>query len=686
MRFYQMLPEIYRYQDERRGNPLKAYLSVLEETYQSLEDGLNQLFENCFIETCEPWVIPYIGELVGFKLPAENLEGLARMRPLVANALANRRRKGSHASLEKLLSQVTGWGICVKEGTDGPIITQHMAAPSEKKQGTVSLHSSEVAWLGSPFENSSRTVDIRSSDSEKDNSGSGSPFSLNINIWRLQSFQISGVRPMRLDVMDRCFSFSPIGMDIPLYKMPIPWEDPDWPNDIGTVPGPLLTNPLISASEWYRTQLAKGKAFDKETLERRQHFKIFVDGKMVPNEEIIYEDLSKPITIPAESRPYRTADGKQRRFKNRIAVDPQLGRMTFTEPILTDQISLQYAYGAVANLGSGPYDRRTTLCPLPEVGAFVSHQEPKKRSKRKHYKTLEAAIQGFTAKAFRGPIRIMDSGTYAFPPDVQTLNGEEKLTIEAANGKRPCLTEVFRIKAGGSGSGLVLNGLLIDGELHLESEDDGYFEVTLSHTTLIPKPNRNSIHIGAASGTFGFEISARHSILGSASADTGVLILKISDCIIDGHIGNKPGEPPSKAFLMGDFLRTTVLGSTSLRKLNKAIDCLFTGPVKVRQRESGLVRYSYFPKDSITPPTYRCIQEWQEGRHIQPGFSSTTYGDPAYARLEHDNPVELLTGSENGSEVGVWQPLTQMRKMSNLQAVMDEYLPFGLYPALQFIT
>jgi len=681
-----MLPAIYRYQDEQRGNPLKAYLAVLEETYQSLEEGLEKLYENCFIETCEPWVIPYIGELVGFKLHADDKDSLASLRPLVANALANRRRKGSLPGLEKLLAQTTGWGICIKEGTHGPAITQHITAPTRTKQGTVSLRGSEIAWLGSPFEESARTVDIRSSDSERDNSGGGSPFSLKINIWRIKGYQVSGVRPRHISGQPHSFSFCPTGRDIPLYKMPIPWEDPNWPGDIGTVPGPLLMDPLVAASEWYRTQLAQGKHFDRETLERRQHFKIFVEGKLVPSEEIIFKDLSTPANISPISRSYRTGDGGSRRFRNRIAVDPHLGRMLFTEPMLADNVSIQYTYGAVSNLGAGPYNRRTTLCPLSEVGAFVSHKRPGKKPSQPYYPSLEAALTGWANKKFEGPIRIMDSGSYAFPANPIFMEGDRKLVIEAANGRRPFICEDLKMKGIGAGSSLALYGLLIDGSIRVESEGDGQMEMVLTHTTLVPQPDRDSIFGGGATGIFALDISAESCIMGSIFAEKGVLLLQMKDSIVDGSIGNKSTEKNSPAYMVGSFTRTTVLGTTALRKLTKAIDSLFVGPVSIRQREDGLIRYSFFPKGSQTPPTYRCIHEWQDGKHIQPVFSSTRYGDPAYGRLEHDCAMELLTGSENGSEMGVWQSIKQVGKMNNLQTMIAEYLPFGLVPALQFVT
>ena len=45
--------------------PLKSLLSVLIREGQIVEDDIRQLYDDHFIETCDPWLIPYIGELVG---------------------------------------------------------------------------------------------------------------------------------------------------------------------------------------------------------------------------------------------------------------------------------------------------------------------------------------------------------------------------------------------------------------------------------------------------------------------------------------------------------------------------------------------------------------------------------------------------------------------------------------------
>src|SRR6516165_2656947 len=93
-RLYQLLPAIYRIRDGEQGDPLQALLSVLAQQALVLEEDLAQLYDNLFIETCAPWVVPYIGDLLG--AGTVNRTGIVQVstRSEVANALRYRRAKG----------------------------------------------------------------------------------------------------------------------------------------------------------------------------------------------------------------------------------------------------------------------------------------------------------------------------------------------------------------------------------------------------------------------------------------------------------------------------------------------------------------------------------------------------------------------------------------------------------------
>src|SRR2546430_15670361 len=64
---YNLLPALYRLRDAERGYPLQALLRVVEEQVNVVEADISQLYKNWFIETCDDWVVPYIGDLIGWQ-------------------------------------------------------------------------------------------------------------------------------------------------------------------------------------------------------------------------------------------------------------------------------------------------------------------------------------------------------------------------------------------------------------------------------------------------------------------------------------------------------------------------------------------------------------------------------------------------------------------------------------------
>src|SRR6516164_7204361 len=63
-RLYARIPENYRVYDQEQGQPLLALVQVVAEQVANLRQNLDDLWDDFFIETCEDWVVPYIGALV----------------------------------------------------------------------------------------------------------------------------------------------------------------------------------------------------------------------------------------------------------------------------------------------------------------------------------------------------------------------------------------------------------------------------------------------------------------------------------------------------------------------------------------------------------------------------------------------------------------------------------------------
>src|SRR5262245_6937360 len=108
-RLYNLLPAIYRQRDIAQGEPLRALLAIIEQELQRLEADIEALYDNWFIETCQEWVVPYIGDLLGIRSLNDEKHLVFSQRARVANTVGYRRRKGVAAVLEHGVRDATGW-------------------------------------------------------------------------------------------------------------------------------------------------------------------------------------------------------------------------------------------------------------------------------------------------------------------------------------------------------------------------------------------------------------------------------------------------------------------------------------------------------------------------------------------------------------------------------------------------
>src|SRR5213595_3343252 len=108
-RLYELLPVVHRMRDAEQGYSLQALLRVITEQIKIVEDDIQQLHENWFIETCEEWVVPYLGDLLGVRGLHPITHATFSLRGLVANTMAYRRRKGTATALEQLARDSTDW-------------------------------------------------------------------------------------------------------------------------------------------------------------------------------------------------------------------------------------------------------------------------------------------------------------------------------------------------------------------------------------------------------------------------------------------------------------------------------------------------------------------------------------------------------------------------------------------------
>ena len=102
--------QLEQLQAKAARGPLQSLLMLIEEQLAVVAEDLDQLYDDQFIETCAKWVIPYIGDLIGYQSVNGIAAAVASPRAEVANTISFRRRKGTVLVLEQLARDVTGWG------------------------------------------------------------------------------------------------------------------------------------------------------------------------------------------------------------------------------------------------------------------------------------------------------------------------------------------------------------------------------------------------------------------------------------------------------------------------------------------------------------------------------------------------------------------------------------------------
>jgi len=111
---YRMLPATIRQRDQEAGGTLEQLLAIVGEQAALIELDPQQMLDNWFIETCEPWVVPYIADLLGYGPQIGNVDSPALLavrapRREVEDWIAHERRKGSLMLLQELAWTIVQW-------------------------------------------------------------------------------------------------------------------------------------------------------------------------------------------------------------------------------------------------------------------------------------------------------------------------------------------------------------------------------------------------------------------------------------------------------------------------------------------------------------------------------------------------------------------------------------------------
>lgn len=651
-RLYELLPVIYRQRDAEQALQLRALLRVIAEQVKVVEDDISQLYENWFIETCQDWVVPYIGDLVGYQVLHEagepgdvtTVEGQSRNKILiprrdVAHTIRDRRAKGTLALLEQLAEDVAGWPARAVEFYTLLGWFQNINSLHPKRGRTVDLRDGDALdRIDGPFDELAHTVEVRRIVSHRSIGWYNIP-SIGLFAWRLKVYSVTKTRARhKREEGQGAFTFSILGNDSPLYTK----QEPKAETQLTSVE---LNFPTAIRRRSFERDVKRAQDLKKSVSDYYGEDKslfIWTGHLQQPGSQqqehaqptqVFWEPVTLDRIVAAD-----LTDWQYQPEREKVAVDPVLGRIAFaTNHAPRGGLRVYYHYAFSADIGGGEYNR-----PLFQPTTYKLFQVSKKEG---DINSIEDALEEWEKwKAANPPsdpdnpkprnaiIEITDSGVYTEEQLSISLGKNESLQIRAANRKRPVidLTErepdrtgalgVQEGITGAAGSRLILDGLLIFGwGIDITGP---LAELTIRHCTLVPgwdlEHDCEPKNADQASLTLTHTdacVTIEHSILGSIEVNEDEvhqepIPIKISDSILDAANNEEAlstsDRPKRIAHAKLTILRTTVLGKMLVHAIELAENSIFTGLVRVARSQVGCVRFCYVPERSRTPRRYNC--------------------------------------------------------------------------------
>jgi hypothetical protein len=674
--------------------PLQSLLMLIAELLDIMANDLDQLYDDQFIETCAPWVIPYIGDLIGYRAVNGVAPSVASPRAEVAHTISFRRRKGTVLVLEQLARDVTGWGAHAVEMFKILADTQYMNHIRLFNHYAPDLRRWQAGvYMNSGFDRTAHKVDVRRIAIER---GRYNIQNIAIFLWSLNSYSLTMTPATPVSGNPQCFRFSSLGRDIPLFNLPISQgaeiTDPAEPKN---VPDCLRRHVLCEDIQ----NILSGDTGVYYGV--GQSLALYVDGALQSSIQVC--DLSGP-------------DGSWTNMPEaggEPVVDPHLGRIALPPPGSGNSynVATSFYYGFNADLGGGEYPRSATFTASPEVALIRVPGD---------YPTVHVALDVLGGD---GVVEITDSGIYSESGGLSiAVKPNGHIELRAADGCRPTLILGKELSvSGGANSSLDLNGLLIsyatapgggtipEALLHVPNAGGNQLaRLGLTHCTLVPgwalKPDGTSDPAYAGRPTLlaeisGLELVVQRSIVGAlwvnlkATANLTDSVVDATDMSAVAYVAavdlGKNRPQPGGALAMNGC---TVIGKAYASLLSLVSDSivwaelsaadlaatppLWQAPLWATRKQEGCVRFSYLPAGAIVPRQFKCV-EMGPGAP-QPLFYSLRYGDPAYCKLWPLTDDLVRRGADDGGEMGAFHFVLAPLRETDLRVRMQEYLPVGL--------
>lgn len=661
-----LLPRFY-WAREAGDGALAALVAALADEYERLRGNVEGLYDEFFIQTCSPAIVPYIGYGVGVAgLGPVHGPGVGD-RAWVGRIVGLRRRKGTLATAARAVAAATEWAIFLQDGRDATAHTQSVLYPHPDRGQLVDVSQAAAARESdAPWSVVTRNASVAgrpvcagipAGGSTVARAGYPGPQTVEVAVWRLQSFPVTCRTPRRLerpsDLEGRAFTLHPAGTDIRLFATPAHAADRGLPDALGDLPLPLTVASLGAALAAARSpQDAPVAVWRRDAAGR---------VTPVPRGLLVAGDLS---------------DWRVRHHRHAEAiVDPHLGRLLFCGH-RPEEVQVSYAYGFAGPLGGGPYGHASSYAALGPHTEVLHVGRTTPGAPPGIYHSIRNAI----ATAARQPagsdclLLVTDSATYGHPGERWriVLDGGRTLRIASTPEAAPVLDGCLDVSVA-AGSRLELSGLTVLGTVTVE----GQGELAVEHSTLAPRDTA-SIFVPDGSAP---AVSLSYVVLGPIDAG-GEALVSTTATIVDGHGGDAIGSSARPAGAL-DLRQVTVLGSSTARTV-VAEDCIFAKRVIALAPGDGLIRSSFVPGESTAGVLVGCQPVPGADVPVHPMFTSTRWGDAGYAQLDLRCSPAIAHGAAQGGEMGAFNWLRQPTRFARLPLVLNEMLPAAIAASVDY--
>jgi len=681
--------------------PLQSLLLVIQEQLAIMAEDLDQLYDDQFIETCASWVIPYIGDLIGYQAINGIAPAIDDPRSEVANTISLRRRKGTVLVMEQLARDVTAWGAHAVEFFRVLGDTQYMNHLRPWNHYAPDLRCWKVGvYIERGFDRTAHKVDVRRIAARR---GRYNIQNVGIFLWSLNAYRVTKDQAAVSTVDPHCLRFSSLGMDIPLFHRAISQGE-----EITAA-----AQPFNVADRLKRRVLCDDMVKGAGAVYYGENASLVVklDDQAVNPYEIKVAKLSGAdgswANMPA-------ADGVIR-----AAIDPELGRIALPPAAAggtLPRVTVSYYYGFNADMGGGEYARGDSF--LVHDEAFVFHFPDTAGTPR--YATLQQALDFAKGQlSGNGAVAVQIDNSETWPQGgtlTLSVDVPAGCTIElrAKNETRPTLLLDSEILVSGdAASTFALNGLLIAASpgmtpgspspaalLHVPAARPGagtnlIEAVVVSHCTLVPGwsvdtsggPRFPTQPVLVAEPA-GLTVTARRSILGAIRAGQFVTVTATDSIVDSSDPANVAAADLGGVAGVGTL---TLDGCTIVGKVHAVLLSLvsnsilwggrlagdaWTTALVADRKQEGCVRFSFLPAGAKTPRQFECVERAIAGP--QPIFFALGYGRPGYLKLLTSTPDAVRRGADDGGEMGAFHFVLAPLRESDLGVRLQEYMPVGL--------